>query len=154
MADRLDTFRRRRALASWSLVWVARIVVATVFVAAAVPKLLDLPGFATDIASYRAFPHWSVNLLAGIVPMVELVGAASILTGWKRRGGALVLGTLTTGFIVLVASVMWRGLDIECGCFGSEVGASPVGWPLLLRDALLLVAVGIAAVAAKRPPSA
>jgi putative oxidoreductase len=141
----------RRALGGWGLVWAARLVVSLVFVAAAVPKLLDLPGFAADIANYRAFPAWSVNLLAGIVPMVELVGAASILTGWKRRGGAFVLAALTTGFIVLIASVIVRGIDLQCGCFGSDIDASPVGWPLLLRDALLLVAIAIAAVDVRRP---
>jgi putative oxidoreductase len=151
MDDRLEPIRRRRALAGWGLVWSARLIVVTVFVAAALPKLLDLPAFAADIANYRVFPHWSVNLLAGIVPMVELVGAASILTGWKRRGGALMLGGLTTGFIILIASVIMRGIDIECGCFGSDVEASPVGWPLLLRDALLLMAIGIAAVQTRWP---
>lgn len=151
MDEGLEALRRRRAWAGWGLVWLARLVVVLVFVAAAVPKILDLPGFAADIANYRAFPSWSVNLLAGIVPMVELVGAGSILTGWKRRGGALLLGALTTGFIVLIASVIVRGIDLQCGCFGNEVEASPVGWSLLLRDTLLLVAIGIAAVQV-RPP--
>jgi putative oxidoreductase len=147
-----DRPRVARAWASFGLVWLARIVVGAIFAAAALPKVLDLSGFAADIANYRAFPYWSVNLLAGIVPMVELVGAASILTGWKRRGGALMLGALTVGFVVLIASVMVRGIDVGCGCFGSDQGASPVGWPLLVRDGLLLVAIGIAALHAERPP--
>ena len=147
MDDRLAT----RAWARWGVVGLARLVVVAVFAAAALPKLIDLPGFAADIANYRAFPHWSVNLLAGVVPMVELVGAASILTGWKRRGGALMLGGLTVGFIVLIASVIVRGIDVGCGCFGSDVDASPVGWPLLGRDALLLVAIAVAAIDAERP---
>lgn len=151
MADAAEPTARRRALMRWAVVWLARLTVGAVFVFAAGPKLLDLRGFATDIGNYQAFPHWSVNLLAGVVPAIELLGAASILTGWKRRGGALMLGALTVGFVVLIASVIVRGIDLQCGCFGRDMEASIVGWPLLVRDLLLLGVIAIAAVDGERP---
>jgi uncharacterized membrane protein YphA (DoxX/SURF4 family) len=126
-------------------------VVAAVFIAAAVPKIVDLEGFATDIASYQSFPYWSVNLLAAVVPMIELWGAFALLVGWKRRGAALALGLLTVGFIALVSSVIVRGIDLQCGCFGHDVQASAVGWPLLLRDVALLAAIAVAAIDVPRP---
>ena len=85
MAGALQRALSTRAGAS--AVSAARVIVAVVFIAAALPKIVDPAGFAEDIRNYEVFPLWSSNLLAGVVPMLELTGAIAILTGWKRRGG-------------------------------------------------------------------
>ena len=139
----------RRHLTSWRvpapIVWLARAAVGGVFAYAAVPKLVDPVSFATTIANYQAFPYWSWNALAAVVPTMELVGALSVLTGWKRQAGAVLLGALTCGFLALIASVIIRGIDVSCGCFGSEASVSSgVGWELFFRDVGLLVGVWLA----------
>lgn len=127
------------------MTWMARVAVAGVFVYAAVPKLMDPVGFAETISNYQAFPYWSWNALALVVPMVEIVGALTVLVGWKRQAGAALLGALTCGFLVLIASVVVRGIDINCGCFGTEAAASSgVGWGLFWRDVVLLAGIGVA----------
>ncbi|MCB9567514.1 MAG: DoxX family membrane protein [Myxococcales bacterium] len=123
----------------------ARLLVAAVFVAAAVPKILDPAGFAAAIRNYQAFPYWSWNGLAVGVPMLEVVGALALLSGWKRQAGALLLGGLTLAFVALITSVIVRGIDIGCGCFGQSEAAESVGWPLLVRDLGLLAAIVVAA---------
>jgi uncharacterized membrane protein YphA (DoxX/SURF4 family) len=128
-------------------VWAARIVVAVTFVVAAVPKIDDLVGFAADIRAYQVFPVWSTHVLAAFVPMLELVGAAAIVSGrdrWVRAGG-VVLGALTVAFIALIGSVIARGIDLDCGCFGKQAEAEAVGWPTLWRDVALLGAIAVAA---------
>ncbi len=127
--------------------WAARIVVAITFVVAATPKTGDLVGFAEDIRAYQAFPVWSVHMLAALVPMIELVGAAAIVSGRDRwvRAGSVVLGVLTVAFIALIASVIARGIDLDCGCFGKQAAAVAVGGPTLWRDVALLAAIGVAA---------
>jgi uncharacterized membrane protein YphA (DoxX/SURF4 family) len=137
----------RRALAWLAAIWAARLGVAITFVVAAVPKVLALETFAVDIRNYQVFPEWSLYLLAAFVPMLELVGAAAIASGRARwvRAGAVVLGTLTVAFLALVASVMVRGIDLQCGCFGYDAEASSVGVPTLVRDVVLLAAIVIAA---------
>jgi uncharacterized membrane protein YphA (DoxX/SURF4 family) len=136
-----------RARAWTAIVWVARLVVAITFVVAAIPKTGDLLGFAEDIRAYQVFPVWSTHMLAALVPMVELVGAAAVVSGRDRwvRAGSVVLGVLTVAFIALIASVIVRGIDLECGCFGKQAEAEAVGWPTLWRDVALLVAIGVAA---------
>lgn len=129
-----------------TVVWAARVVVAATFVVAAIPKADDLVGFGEDIRNYQAFPDWSLYALAAIVPMVELVGAAAVLSGrdrWVRAGG-VVLGLLTVAFIALIGSVIARGIDLDCGCFGKEAEAKAVGWPTLWRDVALLGAIAVA----------
>ena len=48
-------------------------------------------------------------------------------------------------FIVLIASVIVRGIDIRCGCFGDATSdAEAIGWSTLLRDIALLVPIVLA----------
>lgn len=125
-------------------IWTARLVVAAVFIYAAVPKIVDPAGFAEDISNYQAFPYWSWNLIATVVPMLELCGAVALLTGIGRRGGALLLGILDAAFMVLIMSVIVRDIDLSCGCFGHEQEAASVGWPTLFRDAGLMIGIMLA----------
>lgn len=125
------------------LVLACRIAVALVFVYAAVPKIVDPAQFASDIANYRV-PHWMWNLSAATVPMLEVLGAAAILHPRRYRVGAIVLGALTLVFLVMIYSVIARGIDVDCGCFGQSEVASKVGWELFGRDVLLLLGVVIA----------
>ncbi|MBA3546106.1 MAG: DoxX family protein [Nannocystis sp.] len=129
--------------------WPARLVLAGVFLAAAAPKLADPAGFAAAIANYRAFPDALVNLVATIVPALELVGALALLSPW-RRGGALLLGALLLGFTALLATSLARGLDVSCGCFGgadvtnaAETAGDPVRPLHLLRNLGLLALVAL-----------
>lgn len=130
---------------SWQagLAWLARLVLAGVFLAAAAPKLADPAAFATAITNYQAFPDALANIIATVVPALELVGAVALLTPW-RRGGALLLAGLLLGFTVLLAVSLARGLDLECGCFGAAVQAEPVSPLHLLRNAGLLALAGLA----------
>ena len=128
--------------------WAGRLIVAVVFVYAGALKLLDPAAFAEDIANYQAFPHWTWNLAAAVVPVAEIVGGLAVLTGIKRRAGAVMLGSLTLAFLGLILSVIVRGIDLNCGCFGEVTEASSVGWPMFLRDVGLLIAI----VAAYLPP--
>jgi len=142
----------RRAQA---LEWVRRLArwaVAAVFIAAALPKIADIGAFAGDLANYRLFPAWSIVGLAALVPMIELVGAVALVSGWQRRGAAWLLGLLTVGFVVVIGSVIYRGVDLQCGCFGRDAAAEAVGWPLLWRDVGLLTLIAIAGGGGRRRP--
>ena len=123
-----------------TLAWLARLVLAGVFLVAAAPKLADPAAFALAIANFRVFPDALVNALAVTVPALELTGAVALLTPW-RRGGALLLGGLLLAFTVLLAVSLARGLDLDCGCFGADPGqqTAPIGPLQLLRNAGLLV---------------
>lgn len=136
-----------------ALTWLARLSLAGVFLAAAAPKLADPVAFAAAIANYQAFPDASVNLIATLVPALELVGALALLTPW-RRGGALLLAGLLLGFTALLAVSLARGLDLSCGCFGASASetADPVSALHLLRN-LGLLALAALVLAAPRPAS-
>lgn len=129
---------------------IARLLVGGVFIYAGVIKLFDPAAFAQDIANYQAFPYWTWNLAAAVVPVTEILAGLAVLSGIKRRAGAIVLGSLTIAFIGLILSVIVRDINLDCGCFGEAEQASAVGWPLVLRDLGLLVAIVAAYLPAER----
>jgi hypothetical protein len=83
----------------WAVVgaWLARLVLAGVFLAAAAPKIADPLGFAAALANYRVFPDVALHPIATVVPALELVAALAVLTGWRLRGGLWLLGGTAAG---------------------------------------------------------
>jgi putative oxidoreductase len=137
-----------RETSSWwpRLVWAVRLVLAGVLLAAAIPKLTDPAGFAAKLPNYRLFPDASVNIVAAVAPMWELLAAAALLSGRLYRGGVWLVTGLMATFTVLIASALLRGIDLDCGCFGAAAQAEPVGAFELVRNIVLLALAGILAI--------
>lgn len=127
------------------LVWAARLVLAGVLLAAAIPKLADPAGFAAKLPNYRLFPDAAVNVVAAVAPMWELLAAAALISGRTYRGGVWLATGLMATFTVLIASALLRGIDLDCGCFGNTVQAEPANALDLLRNIALLALAGFLA---------
>ncbi|HOJ60221.1 MAG TPA: MauE/DoxX family redox-associated membrane protein [bacterium] len=114
-----------------------RIILGAVLIYAGWIKIFDMPGMAKSIENYRILPVAMVNIPAIVMPPVEIITGLCLILGiWME--GALVIATgLFAVFIVAIQSAILRGLDIECGCFGTS-DAEKVGTRVLVRDFLLL----------------
>ena len=55
------------------------------------------------------------------------------MAGIRLRAGALGITGLTVRFLVIIGSALVRGLNIECGCFGT-IGGQHVGLVHLAID--------------------
>ena len=108
------------------------------------------PGaFATEIANYQLWPAVA-PYVAATLPMIELgLGAALIAAprAWRRAAG-LGAALLLVGFTLAVGSVYFRGLNIDCGCFGT--GGGPITFVTILRN-LALLGVALALVRFQAP---
>lgn len=95
------------------------LIIATVFIFAAVPKIIDPATFAKAIYQYHLAPAWSISLMAIYLPWIELVCALAFLfvPHWRPASGLLIAGMLFV-FTAAVAISLYRGLNISCGCFG------------------------------------
>jgi len=124
-----------------ALLWLLRLGLGGMFVAAGALKASDPTSFALEIHNYQLMPDLA-PLLAATLPAVEIVLGLALLVGtrpWVRAsalGSTVVLGVFT----VAVASVVARGVNIDCGCFGE--GSGPVTMMTVLRD-VAFVAAGI-----------
>jgi putative oxidoreductase len=116
--------------------WAFCVILAVVFVVAAVPKLIDPGSFANDLLNYRLLPENLVGLFALFVPALELAIAAALLWPRYQRGAALLSTVLLVGFAAAMAQARIRGIDLSCGCFGAAF-ESKVSWLTVARSMLL-----------------
>lgn len=114
----------------------ARLLLGGVFLWAGVLKAVDPLAFARSLATYQLLPQQGNLLVAVTLPWVEIVCATLLLLGWRVRPAALVAAVLNLIFIVAIASVLARGLNVDCGCFGHDAATPPE--LALLRDLVLL----------------
>jgi uncharacterized membrane protein YphA (DoxX/SURF4 family) len=119
-----------------SILLVFRLVVGGVFIWAGLLKILDPLEFAQNIANYRVFSR-DLSLLAAIVlPWLEVLCGVLVIFGIFRSASSLLLSGLLAAFLVLITVTIFRGLDVDCGCFGSS--GRHVDYSLLLADIVLL----------------
>jgi uncharacterized membrane protein YphA (DoxX/SURF4 family) len=125
---------------------ILRLLVGGAFVFAGVLKIADPAQFAQDVGNYRLVPHELTNLLAILLSWIEVAAGSFVLAGIWLRAAALVITSLTVMFFLVIVSALARGLNIECGCFGT-VGGRHVGLVNLGIDATLF---SLAALLARR----
>ena len=113
-----------------------RLTVGGLFIWAGIIKITNPLGFAQDIANYLIFPQSVSFLLAIFLPWVEVICGVFVLTGLFLRSSSGLLSCLLIGFLILIIVTMIRGINVECGCFGSL--SSQVDYKLLLTDCTLL----------------
>lgn len=129
----------------------AQIVAGLIFLAAALPKIADLSGFAGSVHNFHleaVIPMAATNLLAMTIPWVELVAGLALVSGVRPRAGAIVYTMLLTVFTIGVIQAMARGLSFDCGCFG-RTGSATIGAKKLVEN-VAMTAVGVIAALERR----
>jgi methylamine dehydrogenase accessory protein MauD len=119
---------------------IARLVLAVVFVVAGISKLADREGSRQAIADFGV-PTALAAPLGVLLPLAELVVAASLVpaaTAWWGAVGALGLLLL---FVVGISVNLARGRQPDCHCFG-QLHSAPAGPKTLARNGVL---AGVAA---------
>jgi len=106
------------------------------FVYAGVVKVWNPGEFFHDVLSYRILPDFLAAGLTWYLPYLEIVcGMMLFFRSFARESATVLLGLLVV-FIVALFSAWIRGLDISCGCFGSQ---NDLGYHwMLLRNITLL----------------
>ena len=99
---------------------VSRIVLAAVMLMAAVPKLMDPPGFAQAVFAYGLLPMALVAPLALTLPWLEALTALGLVLGVARRGAAILILLLMLVFLGSLGFNLVKGNPVDCGCFGAS----------------------------------
>lgn len=120
---------------------VCRLLLGGIFLWAGAVKALDVPAFAGQIAAYQLLPYAWNYAVAATLPYVELLAGGLLLVNARIKPAALLTALLNVLFVIILLSVLARGLDIDCGCFGPDAGTTPL--QALGRD-LVLIALAIA----------
>ena len=133
--------RTDRSLLWDSLVIIARLVLAGIFIYAALQKIGRPLAFADEIRMYRILDIGPpLYIMAIVLPWIELFCGISLLSGCMIRGGALILIVFNAVFIVAVAfrthgvmieeGIPFSKVYFDCGCGFGETFA----WKKLVED--------------------
>ncbi len=130
----------------------ARLYLGVIFLMACYHKIVDPGAFALDIATYQILPLAFINVMAVILPWIELLAGVMLILGLRVRTGALLVSGMMAVFTLAVTIAVARGLDMSCGCFASQ-GAEedPISWMTVARDALWLALALYVVVFDRRP---
>jgi hypothetical protein len=111
------------------------------FLYSSLPKVRQLYGFLSSVYNYEMVGPKSGVLVAVVLPWLELL-VGICLVGGIFVGGALTVSiAMGATFTFAIASALYRGLNISCGCFSAS-SAEQIGYATLMRAcAILLFAV-------------
>src|SRR5215210_7850679 len=115
--------------------FIARLLLALVFLVAGVAKLADRTGSRQAVVDF-GLPKFLAAPLGVLLPLAELAVAVALIpasTAWWGALGALALLLL---FVAGIGVNLARGRKPDCHCFG-QLHSAPAGWSTLLRNGAL-----------------
>jgi putative oxidoreductase len=126
----------QKILTSEYLSLIFRIYIGWVFIDASLSKIPDPALFAENVANYRLIPYYALNLVAIVLPWLELVCGFYLIIGIRIKMAASVAGGLLVLFTVFVIINIFRGVNMNCGCF--DTVDEPIGWTKVLTNTIWL----------------
>jgi hypothetical protein len=129
----------RRLIDNDYLTLVFRLALGGIFIYAAVYKIIEPAQFAKSIWYYHILPGKLINLAALVLPWLEAFIGLGIILGAYYRGAVLWANLLLIVFMGAVASAVYRGISIDCGCFKTAVASDSSAMTTIYRDIGYLV---------------
>lgn len=116
-----------------------RLFVGVAFIWASFYKIVEPALFARSIWYYHMVPGDLINLMALLLPWVELIVGVCLIVGVYYRGAVLLVNLMVVMFMIALISAAARGLDIDCGCFKPGKESTESALKTLWFDLVLLV---------------
>ncbi|SIO10123.1 Methylamine utilisation protein MauE [Singulisphaera sp. GP187] len=109
-----------------ALASILRVALGGVLLVSSFWKLYQPYEFLTVIYDYDLVGAYLGLFMAILLPWFELALGLALMMNIMERG-ALLLGSMLLGVFTTVQAIsLWRGLNITCGCFGSQ--GEPIGY--------------------------
>ncbi|MBA4372571.1 MAG: hypothetical protein C0402_06875 [Thermodesulfovibrio sp.] len=93
-------------------------IVGGIFLISGLAKISDPVRFMLTLREFRLFPEIIVPFTALYLPWLEFILGLCVLVGLMHRTAALMLSCLNGIFTLAIVSLIVRGIEIDCGCFG------------------------------------
>jgi len=115
-----------------------RILLGGLFLYSGILKIASPLPFADSIASFQIVPPAVIGLVALGLPPLEIILGAMLVSGWRARVASLGVFVLSVVFCLALSQALVRGLQVDCGCFGSGQPSRLKTWGSLGRDILII----------------
>jgi uncharacterized membrane protein YphA (DoxX/SURF4 family) len=122
-----------------SILFIVRLVLGTVFIASSISKLCQPYDFLANVYSYELVGPQISIAIAIVLPWLELFVGMCLVGGIFVAGALLASIGMCIMFSFVLASALWRGLEITCGCFNPS-DTNIIGYWTLFRAVMLLFA--------------
>lgn len=126
-----------------SMLWGLKLIrwcVGGVFIASGALKLGSLQSFTDAIFLFDIVPVVLVNVIALILPGLELIMGLLLVSGLASRLSAASVAAMSLVFSLVLLHAIVSGKTIECGCFGKAFGKGDTLSDVFARDIVLLLA--------------
>jgi putative oxidoreductase len=127
----------KKILTSEYLSLVLRIYIGWIFIDASLSKIPDAVLFAENLANYRIIPYFGLNLVAIVLPWLELICGFYLIIGLRIKAAASMAGGFLFLFTLFVIITIFRGVNMNCGCF--DTGADAIGWEKVITNVTWMV---------------
>ena len=94
-----------------------RIILGVILIYASIDKIVHPAEFAKAIGNYNVLPFGLENLLGIVLPILELLVGTCLVLGIMLDGSAVIAAGMMVVFIIALSQALFRGIDINCGCF-------------------------------------
>ena len=118
----------------------ARWVLGLTFIYASFHKIISPADFAKIVYGYDLFPESAINLIAIVIPFLELIAGFALIIGFYPSSAAIIINGLLLAFITVLAINLIRGHEFNCGCFSAgQSGYASSPRVTLIRDVIYFV---------------
>jgi len=119
-----------------------RILIGGLFLYSGILKIASPQPFADSVASFEIVPLGVIGLVALGLPPLEVLLGAMLVSGWRVRAASFGVFLLSVVFCLALSQALARGLQVDCGCFGTAQPSTWNTWLSLGRDILLIATSG------------
>jgi len=103
---------------AYRLTALVRLIVGGIFLISGLAKIADPVRFLLTLREFQLLPGALESFLAVYLPWLEFLLGLCIVVGILHRTASLMIAGLNGAFIIAIVSVMARGIEVDCGCFG------------------------------------
>lgn len=130
------------------LLLILRLALGGLFLFAAYNKWQDPQKFIFAVKGFKILPDHLAVLATYAVPWTEAIASVFLILGIWSRASAATIALMLLGFIAGILSVIQRGIDVKCTCFGGfellctgSVGWCNIGQNIVLLAVALLITI-------------
>jgi uncharacterized membrane protein YphA (DoxX/SURF4 family) len=125
------------------VIFVFRFILAATFIVSSLGKFVDVRHYSVAMVYNLGILPGPIAIAFGwALPFIEFLCGIGLLFGVLTRLSALGIGLLGISFLIVKMILLYRGTDIECGCFGA-IGSAMASWSIYIDPVISILAATI-----------